>query len=81
MATRVRVRFDGEVLRPEDPIDLRPDRTYTIVIEDAETEESAESSYPLTSIRRLATDMGDEHLAAQHDHHAHRRIDDEAHAQ
>lgn len=79
MATRVRVRFDGEVLRPEEPVDLRLDRTYTIVIESELAEESADSSYPLTMIRQLATDMGDEHLAADHDLHAHRRIDDEAH--
>lgn len=81
MATRVRVTFDGEVLRPEDPIDLRPDRTYTILIEDAEPDGPPEPPYPLTTIRQLATDMGEEHLAAEHDHHAHRRVDDEAHAQ
>jgi len=79
MATRVRVRFDGEVLRLEEPVDLRPDQIYTIVIESEPTEVPTGSPYPLTTIRQLATDMGEERLAAKHDHHAHRRVDDGSH--
>ena len=33
MAKTVRAVFDGEVLRPEQPVDLQPNTTYVITIE------------------------------------------------
>lgn len=74
MGTRLRLRavFDGEVLRPERPVDLRANATYMVTVEEADEEESgSESSYPLTAIRALATDMGVSDLAAGHDRYAH----------
>jgi hypothetical protein len=35
MGKTVRAVFDGEVLRTEEPIDLRPDTTYFVTIEHA----------------------------------------------
>ena len=75
----LRVVFDGEVLRPERPVDLLPNTTYLVTIEGEAAEEGArsEAAYPLTEIRRLATDMGVADLSAQHDRYAHRRVRDE----
>ena len=33
MAETVRAVFDGEVLRPEQPVDLQPNTTYVLTIE------------------------------------------------
>ena len=35
MAKTVRAVFDGEVLRPESPVDLEPNATYVVTIESA----------------------------------------------
>jgi hypothetical protein len=83
MATTVRAVFDGEVLRPEQPVDLLPNTLYEVTIErvvarDASIEEAA---YPLTEIGRLATDMGVTDLSAHHDRYAHGSLSgDDRHA-
>lgn len=69
----VKVRFDGEVFRPEVPVDLPPDTTYIISIEDQvapEVESSAEIA-PLAALLALATDMGVTDLAERHHEYAH----------
>lgn len=60
MAKSVRAVFDGEVLRPEEPVDLKPNVRYLVTIErEDERKKSGEAGpYPLTEIGRLATDMG-----------------------
>jgi hypothetical protein len=83
MATRMRLRavFDGEVLRPEQPVDLQPNTTYVVTIEEAsDVGAGTEPTYPLTEIRRLATDMGVTDLSTGHDRYAHDRIVDGDHA-
>lgn len=73
MATTVRVVFDGEVLQPEQPMDLLPNTTYLITIEGEAPSQAVvmgEETYPLTETMRLATDMGVTDLAARHDRYA-----------
>jgi hypothetical protein len=77
MARTVRAVFDGEVLRPEEPIDLRPNRTYLVTIEHATPSADEDELYPLTEIGRLATDMGVSDLSSEHSRYAHGRVPDE----
>lgn len=79
MAKTIRAVFDGEVLRPEQPTDLQPRRTFEITIgrEVAPKECPPQEEYPLTRIAQLARDLGIEDLATGHDRYAHRRIDRE----
>jgi len=64
--------FDGEVLRPEEPVDLRPWARYQVTIERAEpAEQNAETEHVLTLIGKLATDMGVTDLAERHSWYAH----------
>jgi hypothetical protein len=72
MAKTVRDVFDGEVLRPEEPIDLHPNRTYLVTIEPATP--AADEPYPLTEIGRLATDMGVSDLSTEHSRYAYGRV-------
>jgi hypothetical protein len=74
MAQTIRAVFDGQVLRPEQPVDLKPNTTYLVTIESqapAETDAAGEV-YPLTAIARLAVDMGVADLAERHAWYAHR---------
>lgn len=79
MARTVRAVFDGEVLRPDQPIDLRPNTAYLVTIgpEVAAQGVLDEEPHPLTAIGRLAVDMGVTDLAINHDRYAHNRIEDE----
>jgi hypothetical protein len=72
--------FDGEVFRPEQPVDLQPNVTYEVTIERAVSgdRDGEETAYPLTEIARLATDMGVTDLATNHDRYAHGRHAGEA---
>ena len=78
MVRTVRAVFDGEVLRPEQPVDLRPNATYLVTIErEAAAEDSeGEETYPLTEIGRLATDMGVTDFATSHGRYAHGCVTD-----
>lgn len=76
MATTIRAVFDGEVLRPEEPLPPRADTTYVITVEgeaEAEAEDEPEAPYALAEIGRLAVDMGIEGFAARHDWYIHGR--------
>jgi len=80
MAKTVRALFDGEVLRPNQPIDLVPNRTYVVTVEgEAPVDEGAaeEETYPLTMIGALAADMGVDDLSIRHGWYAHGRVPDE----
>lgn len=75
MIATVRTRFDGEGLRPEEPLDLKVDETsvVTVIAEGAiEQPADAESDdeHPLTQFARLASDMGVDDLAERHDWYA-----------
>ena len=61
------VTFDGEVLRPHEPLELEPNRTYRIQIEAADSKPKSENS--LLRILDLARDFGLPDLADQHDHY------------
>src|SRR5207237_9209828 len=78
MLKTIRVLFDGEVLRPEEPLDLEPDTTYVVTIESAPrpATDGEVFEHPLTTIGNLATDMGVTDLADRHDYYANRRIKD-----
>jgi hypothetical protein len=81
MAQTVRAIFDGEVLRPQQPVNLQANTTYVVTIESeapmgAELDDDSEE-YPLTLIGRFATDLGITDFAARHDFYAHGRVPDE----
>ena len=79
MTKTLRAVFDGEVLRPEEPVDLKPNTCYVVTIESqaAETKADDEEPYPLTEILAMATDMGVDDLSVRHDWYAHGKIEDE----
>lgn len=60
MKRTVRVTFDGEVLRPEQPLDLAPNERYQVTIEDVLHEEEVQSqSGPLAKYASYAQDVGE----------------------
>lgn len=73
MVKTVRVLFDGEVLRPQEPVDLEPNSSYIVTIEDqvSASPEGSGEDYPLTQIRRLATDLGIADFSTRHGAYAH----------
>ncbi len=75
MTKTLRVIFDGEVLRPEEPVDLQPNTRYVITVEPEEEKKAAEETYPLTQLLELATDMGVTDLSARHSWYAHGRVE------
>lgn len=79
MSQRVHAFFDGEVLRPESDVDLKPNTRYLLVVESEETngEIAEETPYPLSIIRGFATDMKVRDLSKRHDYYAHRKLKDQ----
>jgi len=77
MAKSVRAVFDGQVLRPEEPVDLKTNARYLVTIEREEVrkEKGEEGAYPLTEIGRLAVDMGITDLSTRHSWYAHGRLE------
>ena len=77
MTKSVRAVFDGEVLRPEEPVDLKPNARYLVTIErvDDRKEQGEPGSYPLTEIGKLAVDMGVADLSTRHSWYAHGRLE------
>ena len=67
MTRTITVIFDGETLRPIEPVDLRTNTEYRVTIED--TEGPGESDRPLMQFLDLAMGMGIPDLAEQHDHY------------
>ncbi|MBI1746345.1 MAG: antitoxin family protein [Acidobacteria bacterium] len=81
MTRTLRAIFDGEVLRPEEPVDLKRNTRYRVTIESEEekTGEDNKQNYPLTKILGLATDMGVTDLSTRHSWYAHGRLEDDPH--
>ena len=70
MQRRVHVIFDGEVLRPEEPLDLQPNGRYRVIIEgETPTEGAEQGPGMLDDLDDLAVDFGVPDLAEQHDHY------------
>ena len=76
MKRMVSVFYDGEVLRPEQPLDLAPQTRYVVTIEAAPAvptpaPEPAPEPAPgiLDDILDLSAHFGIPDLAAQHDHY------------
>jgi hypothetical protein len=62
--------YDGEALRPEGPVDLRPHTRYRLIIEDAvDPEPSGGPPEAVSHILARAEDLGVSDLAEQHDHY------------
>jgi Protein of unknown function DUF104 len=79
MTKTLRVIFDGEVLRPTEPVDLQPNTWYVVTIEAEEEKKTKEEAYPLTQLLALATDMGVTDLSTRHSWYAHGRLEDDKH--
>lgn len=73
MTKTIRAVFDGETLRPTQPVDLRANHVYVLTVEAESSDRSApdEDIYPLTAIGQLSADMGVADLAERHNHYAH----------
>jgi hypothetical protein len=70
MQQTLRVIFDGEVFRPEEPVDLEPNAHYEITVTVVHSDEVSEGvPRPLRRYAALAQDLGVTDLAAQHDHY------------
>ena len=70
MKRTVDVIYDGEVLRPQEPLDLEPNGHYRVTIETEPSKATPEG--PPRSLKRIserAQDLGIEDLAEQHDHY------------
>lgn len=73
MTRTVAVVYDGEVFRPEEPVDLPPNTRGHVTIADADQVEERTEVSPPRAVRRIlerarALDLPSD-LAAQHDHY------------
>ena len=79
MSKTVRAIFDGEVLRPETPVDLEANVWYVLTIEPQDkATKLPEETYPLTGLLDIATDMGVTDLSIRHREYAHGHLEDDA---
>ena len=77
MTTRLRVKFDGKVLIPEDPVDLPVGETIEVMVQPTGAEQQVPQPASRTPLQKLAdlaakyppdpNSPGD--AAAQHDHY------------
>lgn len=63
------VTFDGQVLCPEEPVDLEPYVQYVVTIERKEEKPQVPSNRAFRRILERATNLGISDLARQHDHY------------
>jgi hypothetical protein len=71
MGKTLRAIFDGEVLRPEELVDLQPNTWYVVTIEREEAKKTEAEAYPLAQILTLATDMNVKDSSTRHSRYAH----------
>lgn len=71
MTKKLHVVFDGKVLRPEEPVDLEPNKHYMLTIEPMEGVEETPSveDDPAFNLSSLAVKTGIPDLATEHDHY------------
>lgn len=60
--------FDGETLRPDGPVDLRPNIRYVVSVEESSQELGEQSAWDILE-RLTGTVEGPEDWAAEHDHY------------
>ena len=68
--------FDGQVLRPDEPQQLKPNARYKVTLEedvDGSEAQADGDTHPLTALLALAEDLGVTDLAERHDFYAHGR--------
>jgi len=63
------VTFDGQVLCPEEPVDLEPNVHYIVTIERKEEKPLVPSNRAFRRILERATNLGISDLAEQHNHY------------
>jgi hypothetical protein len=63
------VIFDGQVLCPEEPVDLEPNVHYIVTIERKEEKPLVPSNRAFRRILERAADLGISDLAEQHNHY------------
>jgi hypothetical protein len=68
MARTVTAIFDGEVLRPTEPLDLQPETEYRVTIEEPESADPY-ADRPLMRFADIRIDSGLGDFAEQHDHY------------
>ena len=73
MARTVIVTFDGEVLRPEEPLNLAPNTRYCVSIEDSSTDDGSRPAPGVfDDLLELAQELDlPPDFAAQLDHYIH----------
>jgi predicted DNA-binding antitoxin AbrB/MazE fold protein len=72
MKRTITVVYDGEVLRPLEPVDLEPNTCYLLTVDEALVADEPQIPQAVTRILERATDLGlPADLAAQHDHYLH----------
>ena len=60
--------FDGEVLRPDEPVDLKPNARYLVTVTQEVQEVQAQSAWDILE-ELSGTVEGPEDWAAEHDHY------------
>jgi hypothetical protein len=71
MVLKFRATFDGHNLRPDEPVDLRPNGHYEVTVQPVEPPPAAaDRPHVLDRIAALATDMGVTDLAERHKEYA-----------
>lgn len=68
MKRTLTVIFDGEVLRPTEPVELEPNHEYYVTVEDVNPADLGDDR-PLAEFLEFAMDMNIPDLAEQHDHY------------
>jgi hypothetical protein len=72
MKRTITVTYDGEVFRPQEPLDLEPNTRYRLTIEDSATEATPEDDRPLMRILALARELDlPSDFATQKHHYLH----------
>ncbi|MGD9893973.1 MAG: hypothetical protein AB7R89_10005 [Dehalococcoidia bacterium] len=70
MRRTITVIFDGEVLRPQEPVELERDIPYSVTIHElGNNDQSTQEPGMLDGILALAQDLGVEDLSEQLDHY------------
>ena len=74
MTRTLTVLFDGEVLRPQESVDLQANTYYQVIIQDEVDDEATatagqDEEHPLAKFTKYAIDTGISDLAEQHDHY------------